>query len=159
MSATNNLTNSIIELLTFKGHYVYRVNVQGTYDPVRQIRRKMKKESRGIADIVGLLSSGIHIEVEVKADDDKLSQEQKEHGLKVLEKGGIYLVAHSLASMDVIQHEVEGYVGNLKVLIAKLKVRLEAELVKKEKPKSLKLPNGSRIKFGTRPLKGGVRGR
>ena len=95
MSTTNATTKAIIDFLNFRGHWAWRVNTQGVFDPRTKRFRKIPKESRGIGDVVCCLRpGGVHLEVEVKTGKDRQSVDQINHQNKVERSGGIYLIAH-----------------------------------------------------------------
>ena len=95
----------IIDYLTLKGHFAFRVNVQGV--PLHQggkIVGFRPSPMKGIADILGVLGKdvrgwhkGTFLAIEVKKDSkQKTSKEQSVFLTNVLRKGGIALVATSI---------------------------------------------------------------
>lgn len=99
-SPTNDLTQSVIDFMNLKGNYVWRNN-----NITRGKHRNVIK--KGKADIIGMLSCGIHIEIEIKNAEikERLSQEQKEHGALVLLKEGFYVVIRSLGEIiEMYEH-------------------------------------------------------
>lgn len=85
MKETAKTTNQVIEFLVRSGHYVWRQNVAGIKN------RKVDKNALGSGDIMGILKGGTHIEVEVKTFPDKPRNAQVNHGVEIIDRGGIYL--------------------------------------------------------------------
>ncbi len=102
---TNTITTAVLNYLNLNGFYVFRVNNQGTFDPVKKLYR-FNNQTKGIADIIGVTPKGRFIAVEVKGTKtDKQSEHQKEFQLKVQRAGGLYILARSL---DDIIKLIEG---------------------------------------------------
>ncbi len=55
---------------------------------------------RGVADIIGILPGGQHLEIEVKSTVGKQSPEQMIHQKRVEELGGMYIVARSVKDIN-----------------------------------------------------------
>lgn len=92
----NNLTDAIVNYLNMQGHFVWRQNNGGVYDPAKKIFRKNPKQKKGVPDICGIHKYGYGLFVEVKAGKDKLSEEQTHFGVEAAKRGAIWLVARSL---------------------------------------------------------------
>lgn len=92
----NDLTDAIITYLNLSGHFVWRQNNGGVYDPKKKIFRKNPNHKKGVPDVCGVHKKGYALCVEVKAGNDRLSDEQKIFGIEVLKRGAIWIVAHSL---------------------------------------------------------------
>lgn len=88
---TNELTNNIIRILQLNRIYCWRNNNSGAMG-----RRGIIK--KGVADIIGIMPNGIHIEIEIKNKEtkDKMSQEQREHKENIINSKGIYIIANSV---------------------------------------------------------------
>ncbi|MDQ7818742.1 MAG: VRR-NUC domain-containing protein [Melioribacteraceae bacterium] len=93
--SANNLTEAIITYLNLNGHFVWRQNNAGIYDPTKKIFRKNKKQKKGVADVCGITKTGIGLYVEVKTTD-KLSNDQKLFKAEILRRNGIYIEARSI---------------------------------------------------------------
>ncbi len=94
---SNGLTKAVIDYLTLKGHYAVRINTQGNYS------LKLKKFIRsgstpGTPDVVGSLSDGRYIGVEIKIGRDKLSPAQIAMQQRIKNANGIYFVAKDFQS-------------------------------------------------------------
>jgi hypothetical protein len=96
----NDLTDSIINYLNLKGHFVWRQNNGGVFDPTKKIFRKNPKQKKGVPDICGIHKYGYGLYVEVKANKDKLSEDQTHFGVEIAKRGALWIVARSLE--DVI---------------------------------------------------------
>lgn len=92
----NNLTDVIVTYLNLQGHFVWRQNNGGVYDPKKKVFRKNPNHTKGVPDVCGVHKLGYALFVEVKAEGDRLSDEQKEFGVKAAARGAIWIVAHSL---------------------------------------------------------------
>ena len=107
-SPTNALTKAVIEYLNLTGNYVWRNNTIPVFDPIRKTMRANVTKN-GIADIIGMNSVGTHVEIEIKSKYERLSKEQKSHGLEVLRHDGIYLVIRNLEELietwELCKHE------------------------------------------------------
>lgn len=90
------IQSTIINHLRANGVYCWRNNNGATYDPKINTYRSNPLAKRGVADIIGILPGGIHLEIEVKTKTGKLSQEQAMHGKRVRGLGGTYIVARSV---------------------------------------------------------------
>lgn len=55
--------------------------------------------TRGLADIMGILADGRHIEVEVKAGADRIRPDQAEHAERVRVQGGVYLICRDVETL------------------------------------------------------------
>ena len=99
------IQKTILDYLTLKGHFVFRVNVQGV--PVHQGNKVVgfrPSPMRGIADILGVLGKpvrgwhqGCFLAIECKRDDkQKTSEEQSLFLANILRKGGMAFVDTSI---------------------------------------------------------------
>jgi len=98
----NNLTDAIVTYLNLQGHFVWRQNNGGVYDPKKKVFRKNPNHKKGVPDVCGVHKQGYALFVEVKAKGDRLSDEQKQFGVKASMRGAIWIMAHSLD--DVINY-------------------------------------------------------
>lgn len=105
-ATTNNITLGIINFLNSKGHFAFRVNTTGIYDPVNRIFRKPMKESKGCPDILCCLrfdggyeetthGQFLGIEIKNKLTKDRMSNNQKEFHKKLESSNGQILIVHS----------------------------------------------------------------
>jgi len=100
-ATTNNITRGIINFLNVRGHYAFRVNSTGIWDPVKQVIRR-PNSPRGIADIVCCLrlkdrSAGMFLSIEIKnaQTKDRMRPNQKQFALDIAQAGGWPLVVTS----------------------------------------------------------------
>jgi hypothetical protein len=91
--AEHELQNLIIEYLQAKGIYCWRSNVGR--------KKNMHFGKKGSADITGITKDGRRLEVEVKDENGKQSEEQVKFQQAIDENKGIYILAKSLD--DVIK--------------------------------------------------------
>lgn len=92
MTHTNNTTTAIVDFLNLKGHFVWRNNTTGIYDPIKKVFRKNKNAKNGVSDVLGVLKSGTFIAVEVKTGNDILSEDQIEFLAEVIARNGVAMV-------------------------------------------------------------------
>lgn len=90
MTETNAITNSIIQFLQLKGHFVSRIQSQGQYHPTRGrwIKSKVRK---GIGDIIACIDGQFWM-IEIKVGKDKQSEYQKSVEADVKKAGGKYII-------------------------------------------------------------------
>ena len=86
MSATNALTQQILNFLFKEGAFAWRQNTTGIWDPRRGIRRASMK--KGVSDILGCYK-GRMLAIELKIGSDTLSPEQEGFLASVAHAGGI----------------------------------------------------------------------
>lgn len=92
----NDLTDAIITYLNLSGHFVWRQNNGGVYDPKKKVFRKNPNHKKGVPDVCGIHKLGYGLYVEVKVGNDKLSEEQKQFGQEAAKRGAVWIIAHSL---------------------------------------------------------------
>lgn len=92
-TTTNSTTGAILLYLNSMGHFVWRNNTTGVYDPVKKLFRKPKGQLNGVADIIGMSSDGRFLSVEIKTGRDKQSDSQLHFEDLVNSHNGIYIVA------------------------------------------------------------------
>jgi hypothetical protein len=95
MSTTTNTQNAIIDFLNLSGHFSWRNNTQGTYDPVMKVFRGLPRGMKGAGDILCCLRGGRLLEVEFKSKNDRMSPEQIRHKQRIIDAGGLYVTAGS----------------------------------------------------------------
>lgn len=59
-----------------------------------------------MADIIGVLPDGRHLEVEVKTAKGKQSPEQAIHAKRVTALGGVYILARDVPDVDILLDRV-----------------------------------------------------
>lgn len=95
-NTANGLTKAICDYITFNGGSATRINTQGQ---MRKIKGEMKwtKSStrKGTADIHAVIA-GQHVSIEVKVGKDRVSDEQNNERDKIVNAGGVYLIASSM---------------------------------------------------------------
>lgn len=111
-ATTNNITTGIVNFLNSKGHFAFRVNTTGIYDPVARIFRKQSEESEGCSDIISCMrvegtnydreantfrSVGLFygLEVKNKLTKDKMRKSQLKFKQRVEAAGGVYVAIES----------------------------------------------------------------
>lgn len=99
-ATTNNITLGIINFLNSKGHFAFRVNTTGIYDPMNRIFRKPMKESKGCPDVLACIQwhgSGLFVGFEIKNEltNDRMREDQKEFHKKVIGANGEAYIIHS----------------------------------------------------------------
>jgi VRR-NUC domain len=95
VSKANNLTNAIIDYLNLKGYKAWRNNAIGIFDPkTKRFRKQPKNGNKNTSDILGFhKKTSRFVAIEVKIDDDKLSEGQAEFLRIVKEANGIGIEA------------------------------------------------------------------
>lgn len=98
----DGVTDLCYKWLTVRRILVDRMNVG-----VGSIRRDDEKEHKytfgipGAGDLLGILPTGIHFEVECKqGKGGRLSEKQQERQRKVLTPGGMYVIVHGIPEME-----------------------------------------------------------
>lgn len=107
---TNNITKGIISFLTFNGHYAFRVNTKGTYDP-RKKQYIRDGAEKGVSDIICFLNAQnvtgyvcdssrpvaivLCIEVKNEQTKDRMRKAQDTFAEKVRAVNGRHIVATS----------------------------------------------------------------
>lgn len=106
MSATNDLTQAALQLLTLLGVRARRVNNGAVYDVKRKAYRKNPQAVLGIPDICGhFIGSGRAVYIEIKTGRDKTSAEQDRFIAEALADGCCAGVARSLDDVQRIVKE------------------------------------------------------
>ena len=90
------LRDAIVAWLNAVGIFAWANETIGIWDPKRQAYRTNKKRLKGVADILGVLSDGRFLAVEVKVGKDRCSEEQQYFLQRVQRQGGIAIVARSI---------------------------------------------------------------
>lgn len=93
MTATNALTQTILEHLNRCGHFVWRQNQV-------KVRGRRFVGKKGVPDICGVSRTGRALFVEVKVGDDVQSEAQKLFQSDVTSRGAIYILARSMADVE-----------------------------------------------------------
>lgn len=100
------LVRSILEYLRLRGIMAWRVQSQGTFDPVKKVRRTFNGLP-GVSDIIGLLPQssdrpGVLLALEVKTATGKLSESQRSFLDRVNRAGGIGCVVRSIEDVSIV---------------------------------------------------------
>jgi hypothetical protein len=96
MTTTTDTTNAIITFLNMQGHLVWRNSAAHVYGA----GNFHKVRHNGVGDIVGTLSDGTHIEIEVKTGKDRIRPEQQRHGDELKKRKALYFVAKSFDDFE-----------------------------------------------------------
>lgn len=107
------LVAAILQFLKLRRIMAWRVHTQGTYDPVRKVRRTFHGR-KGVADIAGVLchrdddgrAIGRALFIEVKLPGGKLSEEQRQFIDEANANGAVAFVARSLADVELFLSQV-----------------------------------------------------
>lgn len=95
---TADTTNAIIKYLSLLGHLAWRNSA--AWVSGNGYLRKAPEGSKGIGDIVGVLSDGTHFEIDVKTGRDKASPYQLKHADEVHRRHGLYLFAKTFDDFE-----------------------------------------------------------
>ncbi len=100
----NGLTKCIIKYLRLNGWYAVRINTQGQYN--EKLGKWTKcHTTRGTADIHACIN-GLHLSIEVKIDQDKQSDYQKETQRQIVKARGLYIIAKDFQGfLDWLNHD------------------------------------------------------
>jgi len=102
-ATTNNITRGIINFLNLKGHFAFRVNTQGTFNPIVGSFRRIAPNDKGCPDILccwnmpDTTSRFVGFEVKNESTKDKLSKDQIAFHTKIVAANGIVVVVKSYA--------------------------------------------------------------
>lgn len=90
----NQITRNVLRIVNYQpGCVAYRINNVGIWDEAKQVYRKANTE-KGIPDILGA-ANGRFLAIEVKAGNDKMSEDQKKRKFEIERAGGIFIEARS----------------------------------------------------------------
>jgi len=94
----SNLTDAIIDFLNNSGHFAWRNNKVGIYDPVKNVFRKGGRNSgKGSSDVLcALKPNGQLLAIEVKIDRDKPDPDQIKFKANTEKTGAIYWVCKTI---------------------------------------------------------------
>lgn len=91
--------SACLSYLHAKGVFAWRTNNQGTFDPVKKIRRKFTG-LKGVSDILGM-HNGTLLAIEVK-DKGALTLDQRHFLERVKALGGLAIVARSIDDLKEV---------------------------------------------------------
>lgn len=91
----SKIQKAILGYLKMRGVFAWTQKNQGTFDPYKKIFRKTN-QLKGVSDIVGILSGGTLLAIEVKTATGRVSPEQKAFLAAINNMGGIAFVARSV---------------------------------------------------------------
>lgn len=100
VSTANGLTNFIIKYLTWQGHRATRINVSGQYMVEKYKGRvvshgyRPSSTRKGTADLSATIM-GLSVMLEIKAGNDRPSEDQLAEQEREQKAGGIYEFIHS----------------------------------------------------------------
>lgn len=89
----NSLTVCIVKYITLKGGFASRLNNGGIFDR-RLNKYRPGTSKRGLPDIIATYK-GLSLHIEVKADKDRQSEDQKAVEFAVNGAGGLYYIARN----------------------------------------------------------------
>lgn len=97
-----DIENQILEYLSLKNIFAFKVEKTGIYDPTKGVFRKKKSKYNinGISDILGILPNGKFIAIEVKSKYGILSLEQSLFLSAIKNNGGFGFVARSVNDVE-----------------------------------------------------------
>lgn len=103
------IQNQIMSYLKFKGIFAWQNKSTGTFDPTsKRFRKPGLWFMRGTSDILGILDGGKLLAIEVKTPKGKLTPEQKLFLREIRLRGGISLVARSVADVELALKQHRG---------------------------------------------------
>ena len=109
-STTNGLTKTIIDFLTFSGHWASRVNTQGQarvkniprysllsgkVENSQKVSFTKSTTKRGTPDISAIIK-GHAVQIEVKVGRDSMSEHQEKEQIRIENAGGSYFIARDM---------------------------------------------------------------
>ena len=107
-----DIQNSILEYLWMAGVYCWRNDSVGFFDPKRKtfLKRKSRFSVNGVSDILGVLSDGRFLAIEVKTPKTKkrVSKDQKSFLEAINRNNGIGVVVWSLD--QVVEMNANGWI-------------------------------------------------
>jgi hypothetical protein len=96
------IQNAICDYLSLKGHFFWRNNSIGVYDPVgKRFRSTPKYAMNGVPDII-LIKDGFFVGLEVKTPKGRQSDNQKDFEKKCKEAGAEYYLVRSIDDVQEI---------------------------------------------------------
>lgn len=107
------IKNSIIDFLRLKGIYCWNNATTGIYDPKKKLFRALNSRYhvKGVSDVLGVLSDGRILAIEVKTKTGRLTDEQEVFIEEIRKRNGVAFVARSVD--DVIRElKKEGVFGD-----------------------------------------------
>jgi hypothetical protein len=96
--AESDVLRACREYLILRGHVVYRANNFGVYD--KHGRFIKAHEIKGVPDLEGCTKDGRFLGVETKSAKGRQTAEQRAFGEAVTRRGGVYVVARSVADLQ-----------------------------------------------------------
>jgi len=91
------IQRAVLDYLAAKKIFAYRSQSVGVWDSKKGVYRT--SGVKGVPDITCIID-GKYIGIEVKTPRGKLSPAQEEFSDRIVEAGGIYLVAHSVDELE-----------------------------------------------------------
>lgn len=90
-----DIEKEILAYLKARGVPCWKIKVQGTYDPIKRVRRA-HTASAGVSDILGVLPDGTFLAIEVKTPTGVVSEKQLTFLNSVNHSNGLGLIARSV---------------------------------------------------------------
>jgi len=96
------IENQILHYLFKRGIFAWKNQSVGIFDPVKRIYRKNTNpfHIKGVSDILGILSDGRLLAIEVKTPTGRASPEQQMFIQKIKDRGGLAFVARSVYDVE-----------------------------------------------------------
>jgi hypothetical protein len=95
----SDIQRAILDYLHLKGIFAWRMKNEGTWDPVRKIRRA-GTGTKGLPDIGGILPGGRALLIEVKSEAGRVSAEQLAFIAKASQANAVAFVARSIQDVE-----------------------------------------------------------
>lgn len=110
MQPEKRIENEILAWLRMINVFSFKVDRQGTFDPIRRVHRKNHNpyKIRGVSDVLGCLPNGRMLAIEVKTSTGRLSPHQRLFIDRVNLNGGLAFVARSL---DDVKEKLKGLIN------------------------------------------------
>lgn len=101
------IENGILRWLSLNGIFAWKNQSVGIFDPVKKIYRKSNNpyHIKGVSDIIGILSDGRFLAIEVKSKTGKPSPEQINFIKQINDSGGKAFIARSLEDVQEELHK------------------------------------------------------
>lgn len=101
------IENHILRWLSLNGIFAWKNQSVGIFDPVKKIYRKSNNpyHIKGVSDIIGILSDGRFLAIEVKSKTGKPSPEQINFIKQINDSGGKAFIARSLEDVQEELHK------------------------------------------------------
>ena len=95
----SEIQKACLEFLQWNKIFCYINTSSGVYDPTRRVFRT-NKNMKGVSDIIGICPDGRFLAIEIKAEKEKVSEDQQVFLENVATKGGVAFVARSVDELE-----------------------------------------------------------